>query len=156
MCAILDNDVCAEVFGKRRTPAGKGFLDWLDSRGHLVAGGQNKRELDGNNSFQAWWREATLAGRTTLVNDDQVTQLQHQLESNRACRSNDAHIIALARLSGARLLYSNDRELMDDFRNRGLIPKPPGKVYSTDVTQDFTPRRRRLLRESHCQKPKGR
>lgn len=153
MCAILDNDVCAEVFGNKRTPAGKGFLDWLDSKGHLVSGGQNKRELDGNNTFQAWWREATLAGRTTSINDSKVTQLQRQLEEKRVCRSNDAHIIALAQLSGARLLYSNDGPLTGDFKDRNLIPNPRGRVYSTKKSVDFSLHRRKLLRQSHCQSP---
>ena len=151
MCAILDNDVCAEVFGHKLTPAGKGFLDWLNSRGHLVSGGQNKKELDANNTFQTWWQQATLAGRTTLVNDNQVTKLQRQLEAEKACRSNDAHIIALARLSGARLLYSNDRDLKKDFGDRDLIAEPRGKVFSTKLTADFSTHRRRLLNQSHCQ-----
>ena len=153
MCAILDNDVCAEVFGNKRTPAGKGFLNWLDSKGHLVSGGQNKRELDGNNTFQAWWQQATLAGRTTLINDNQVAQLQRQLEDKKECRSNDSHIIALAQISGARLLYSNDSALTDDFRDRDLVPNPRGRVYSTNVTEDFSSHRRKLLRQSHCQSP---
>ncbi|MCY4213526.1 MAG: PIN domain-containing protein [Gammaproteobacteria bacterium] len=156
MCAILDNDVCGEVFGNKRTPAGTGFLDWLDSSGHLVSGGQNKRELDGNSTFQVWWQQATLAGRTTLINQSKVNQLQQQLEDKQECRSNDAHIIALARISGARLLYSNDRDLTDDFRDRGLVPNPRGRVYSTNVTQDFNPQRRNLLRQSRCQKPRSR
>ena len=153
MCAILDNDVCAEVFGNKRTPAGKGFLDWLDSKGHLVSGGQNKSELDGNSTFQAWWQQATLAGKTTLIEDNQVTLLQRQLENKKACRSDDAHIIALAQITGARLLYSNDHDLTDDFRDRNLIPKPQGRVYSTNVTVDFSPSRRKLLRQSGCQFP---
>ena len=153
MCAILDNDVCSEVFGNKRTPAGEGFLDWLDSKGHLVSGGQNKRELDGNNTFQAWWQQATLAGRTTLINDNQVAQLQRRLEDKRACGSNDAHIIALARISGARLLYSNDRALTKDFKDHDLIPNPKGSVYSTKLTEDFSHHRQKLLRQSRCQKP---
>jgi len=153
MCAILDNDVCAEVFGNKRTPAGEGFLDWLDSKGHLVSGGQNKSELDGNNTFQAWWQQATLAGKATLVNHNQVTQLQRQLENKKACRSNDAHIIALAQISGARLLYSNDGPLASDFKDRSLIPNPRGRVYSTKRSVDFSPHRRKLLRQSHCQSP---
>lgn len=111
----------------------------------------NKKELDANNAFQTWWQQATLAGGTTLVNDNQVTKLQRQLEAEGAYRSNDAHIIALARLSGARLLYSNDGNLKKDFGDRDLIAEPRGKVFSTKLTADFSTRRRRLLNQSHCQ-----
>ncbi len=151
MCAILDNDVCAEVFGSKPNPAGEGFLDWLDKEhGRLVSGGQNKRELDGNTKFQSWWQQATLAGRVVEVDNKKVTQLQSQLESSGACQSNDAHIIALAQISGARLLYSNDKLLHKDFRNFQLISERRGKIYSTSKNTRFTRHRRALLRKSHC------
>ena len=87
-----------------------------------------------------------------MINQSKVNQLQQRLEDKQVCRSNDAHIIELAQISGARLLYSNDRDLTDDFRDRGLVPNPRGRVYSTNVTRDFNPQRRNLLRQSRCQK----
>ena len=155
MCAILDNNVCSEVFAKKpkRTPAGEGFLDWLNSKGHLVSGGKNKCELDGTNACRDWLREAVLAGRATLVDDHQVDHLQLQLEDENACVSDDAHIIALAQVSGARLLYSNDGNLKKDFGNRDLIAEPRGKVFSTKLNSDFSRHRRRLLNQSHCRRP---
>ncbi|MDE0306934.1 MAG: hypothetical protein OXI87_18940 [Albidovulum sp.] len=47
------------------------------------------------------------------------------------CESNDQHVLALARISGARLLYTNDQKLMDDFKNTELVSTPKGKVYRT-------------------------
>jgi hypothetical protein len=44
------------------------------------------------------------------------------------CKSDDPHIIALAQVSGARLLCSHDEGLGEDFTNAKLI-KPRGKVY---------------------------
>jgi hypothetical protein len=44
------------------------------------------------------------------------------------CKSDDPHIIALAQISGARLLCSHDEGLASDFTNAKLI-KPRGKVY---------------------------
>ena len=45
-------------------------------------------------------------------------------------RSDHIHVIALANASGARLLYTEDKGLMDDFKNKDLISKPRGTVYS--------------------------
>ena len=56
--------------------------------------------------------------------------LEDILVERGVCQSNDQHVIALAIVSGARLLYSNDRRLQRDFKDRRLID-PPGKVYST-------------------------
>ena len=47
--------------------------------------------------------------------------------------SNDFHIIALAQLAGARMLYSRDRELHQDFRNSKLVDRPRGKVYPRNM-----------------------
>ena len=52
MCAILDNDVCAEVFGNKRTPAGKGFLDWLDSKGHWCREAKTKENSTATAPFR--------------------------------------------------------------------------------------------------------
>ena len=146
MCAILDANVAWQVFGAERPPAGRAFFDRIDSgRVRLVVGGRLRRELDHSEVFQQWRREAALAGRITLLNDDAVDETARQLEEENACRSNDEHVIAVARLSGARLLYSNDAELQDDFTDKTLVDHPRGKVYSTRFHEHLTPAHRRLL-----------
>lgn len=60
-------------------------------------------------------------------------------------QSNDIHIIALARVSGARLLFSNDTALHKDFRNKDLIDQPRGKVFSTLKSKQFTKAHKYLL-----------
>ena len=160
MCAILDNDVVHEVFGQDRPAAGKAFFDWIDSGGgRLVGGGTLLRELVRNENFCAWWQAATLSGLATRVGDEAVETERIRLTKRKACRSNDSHVIALALVSGARLLYSNDRALGDDFRNRDLIKNPPGKVYTTrrgsDAPHDFDNtkfrrRHRELLDRNAC------
>ena len=45
------------------------------------------------------------------------------------CVSNDPHVIALARISGARLLCSRDQKLHSDFGNKHLVDNPRGSVY---------------------------
>lgn len=140
MCAILDNDVASEVFGQDRPAAGKAFFDWIHSgRGSLVAGGRLLAELDGTQAFKEWRRQALLAGRFRRVNDRAVEERTRRLERESSCRSNDPHVVALALVSGARLLYSNDRSLGDDFKDRTLIGNPPGKVYTTRKDKKVSP-----------------
>ena len=55
-------------------------------------------------------------------------ETQYLIQKN-ACISNDCHIIALARASGARLLCSDDVKLGEDFKNKKWIDKPRGKIY---------------------------
>ena len=68
-----------------------------------------------------------------------------KLRQNGACKSNDEHVIALAQVSGARLLYSGDGDLRKDFKNKELIDHPRGKVYSTEENSRFLPGHKRLL-----------
>ena len=160
MCAILDNDVVHQVFGQHRPAAGKAFFNWIDSGGgRLVGGGRLFEELADNENFRAWWQEATASGRVERVSDEAVEAETVRLAERKACRSNDEHVIALALVSGARLLYSNDRDLGDDFRNKKLIENPPGKVYTTRRDRDaphefdntkFRQHHRKLLDRNAC------
>ena len=164
MCAILDNDVVHEVFGRNRPAAGKAFFDWIDSGGgRLVGGGRLFKELARNENFRAWWQEEEESGRVERVSDKEVEAETVRLAERKACGSNDEHVIALALVSDARLLYSNDRDLGNDFRNKNLIGNPPGKVYTTrrdsNAPRDFDNTKfrrhhRRLLARNAC-RPKN-
>ncbi len=148
MCAILDNDVAYQVFGRDRPPAGVAFRRWIDSRrGQLVVGGQLRVELGRNHAFRLWLQQALLQGRARSVNDREVDKRTATLRNAGVCRSNDPHIVALAQLSNARLLYSNDDDLRHDFGDKQLIDRPRGKVYSTKQSNDFQESHRRLLNQ---------
>lgn len=69
------------------------------------------------------------AGIAKLIPDQRVDNEAKTLAHNYHLSSNDPHIIALARVSGARLLCSNDQGLHCDFKNLVLVPRPKGNVY---------------------------
>lgn len=147
MCAIIDNNVRHEVFGAReiQTPAGKFFLDWLDSgRGVLVVGGHLRRELGEYRRFEVWLETAVQFGRVRQVNDAQVDR-ETGTVSSQEISSDDPHVLALARISGARLLFTNDRDLQDDFRNRNIIGGTRGRIYTTLQSSDISRTHRNLL-----------
>ena len=157
MCAILDANVAGQVFGRDRPAAGRAFFQWLNSgRGRLAIGGRLRRELDRSHAFQAWRREAVLAGRVNLLSDEAVDGTASRLQRKQACRSDDEHVVAVAQLSGARLLFSNDGDLQADFTDGALINEPRGKVYSTRVHEDMTVVHRRLLANRNLCRSSGR
>ena len=132
MCAILDNDVVGQVFGPKRPEAGEKFFEWLNSgRGRLVVGGRLRQELSGNNEFRRWLQQALLAGRAADYDEGEVKDKTKELKNAGACRSDDPHTVALAQVSGARLLFTNDAALKEDFADKKLIDNPRGKVYTT-------------------------
>ena len=148
MCAIIDNNVRHEAFGEPtvQTAAGKFFVDWVNSgKGQLVVGGKLLEELSEYWNFSRWFRRARRTGQVIRVSDDAVAAETAALESRRICKSNDAHVLALARVSGARLLFTNDQDLQEDFGNRAIIQEPRGRVYTTRLHQEVSRTHQNLL-----------
>ena len=50
--------------------------------------------------------------------------------------SDDPHVLALARCADVRLLYTKDRALIADFKNKNIVDKPRGRVYSGSANAD--------------------
>lgn len=136
MCAILDNSLRDMVFGSSPTEAATNFRKWIESRKvRLVVGGHLKKELSGNRSVKAWLSEGERSGVVQMIDDEKVNVKTSSLEENSLCKSNDEHVIALAQVSGARLLYAKDEKLEEDFRNKTLIDKPRGVLYPKENIQ---------------------
>ena len=152
MCAILDANVASEVFGSCPQSSGEKFFQWLnEGTGRLVAGGKLLEELAGSSEgFREWASVAVGAGKLRIVNKDEVDTRTGHIQSQDTCKSDDPHVIALAQVSGARLLYSNDRDLQGDFTNKQLIDTPRGKVYSTLRHKSFHRSHQQLLRNNLC------
>ena len=112
----------------------------------MVVGGRLLSELNKLSAFRQWAQAASLSGTMRTENDEKVAARAEELEERGACRSDDPHVVALAQVSGARLLYSNDINLHRDFTNKNVVDDPRGKVYSTNKSKEFTDAHQRLLR----------
>ena len=154
MCAIIDANVSSGVFGRNQSEAGREFLRRINSESlRLVVGGKLLRELAEVRGAREWMQQAIQSARIRVEEEELVNSRAEELRKDRECRSDDPHIIALAQISGARLLYSNDRKLQDDFTDNLLIHSPRGKIYSTSRSPEFTKTHRNLLRNRNlCQR----
>ena len=128
MCAIVDANAASRFFSDPVDPELQPLWQWIASgQGVLVAGGRLLDELfeigDARRLLRNWER---LKLAHFIPNED-VEAETAIVEAH--CVSNDAHVIALARLSGARRLCSSDRQLHQDFGNADLINNPRGHVY---------------------------
>lgn len=134
--------------GEDRPDAGKGFFEWVNSgKGRLVIGGKLRGELYKNKKFEDWAATAIQYGSLKSSDDVLVTQREDTLAN---LVSNDSHIIALAIESSARLLCTDDRYLMSDFKSRNLIKNPRGSVYAIRPESKFDARKRDLLERCNC------
>lgn len=130
MCAIVDADVAHRFFGDPVDEELRPLWEWIASgSGVLVAGGRQLDELYRVGSAARALRNWERTRRARFVPRDAVEAETGNLARTNLCASNDHHVIALARVSGARLLCSQDKDLHTDFRNRELINDPRGAVY---------------------------
>ncbi len=156
MCYIIDANILTTEFkkpyyGNRNTipkTAGEAFYEKVEKDNiKLAAGGRLLREpiVKGSNNMHRIWRELINAGLVKQINDNEVDNHTQIVKKKGGYKSDDPHIIALAQISGARLLYSNDQKLQADFKNKYLIDNPRGRVYSTLNGTEYTDTHRKLL-----------
>jgi hypothetical protein len=132
MCLIVDANLASLVFGEPLHDDFRPIIDWLTSpnkNGKLVVGGHLAVELNRLGRARRFIRSLQQAGRARFIPEDVTKQETNRVSS--MCESNDPHIIALAKISGARLLCSRDTTLHRDFTNPELISDPRGHIYQT-------------------------
>lgn len=132
MCMIVDANLASVVFKNTSDKAYEALRKTIFSNkltlihgGHLTEeykrAGILKLEIIG---------QLSRSGRLIKVAENAIKQELALIKSK--CKSNDDHIIALARADRKRahILCSNDQALHSDFKNKALIDKPRGKIYS--------------------------
>lgn len=147
MCAIVDINVVHQGLGRDRTEAGKFFFDWLLNGGILVVGGSKfEAEIRNDSRFLRFVNERRQSGKVRQgINRAEVDAEQNRLIGLKICDSDDEHILALARVSDTRILFTNDGDLQKDFNDGNIIDDPRGQVYTTLVNKDVRRVHRNIL-----------
>jgi hypothetical protein len=101
----------------------------LCGRNPIVYGGKLRKEYLKIAQVARMVKVLDQAGLAKSISDVEVDAQDMKLQENASCRSNDTHVIALALVSGARLLCSADQGLHEDFTDPGLVSTPRGKVF---------------------------
>ncbi len=146
MCIIIDADRIDRFFAAPLLEEVKPIHKWIGTKDGIIAYstyGKLRDELTGPK--KAKFQEMSRSGRAVLIDPEKIGLEQERLERIGNYRSNDVHILALANVSGARVLYTGDDALMDDFRNGRIINNPRGKIYSGANNKD-------LLRANLCKR----
>jgi hypothetical protein len=129
MCLILDANCLHKVFPS----TDKEFLpikNAITAGGAKLVYGGTKLLVEYKKVATAWRMIVALdrAGRTRKVNDSEVDAIESKLKAAGQLQSDDPHVIALASVSGVRLLCSHDQDLHADFTNPNFL-QPRGSVY---------------------------
>lgn len=147
MCAIVDANAAHLVFGSNPSAAGRALRDQLDSgKGRLVSGGKHLEELQGSgDGFREWASQAVQSGVLEILNEQVATARTEELRDSANLESDDPHVIALAQLSRARLLFTNDQPLIHDFKKKAIVDEPRGKVVPEPESRRLSKSQRRLI-----------
>ena len=135
MCLIVDANVASLVFPRvanGHMPQFVPLLRWLLKKdGRMVYGGKNGRELFIVRTAASAILELRRIGKAEEIPG--VDEEQASLEKAMRLRSDDPHVIALTRKSGARTLCSRDTDLHADFKDLEIVPSPKGMVYQNET-----------------------
>jgi hypothetical protein len=103
----------------------------------LAYGGRLRTEYLKSDAIRRILRVLDGSGKARAYPDNVITDEIAKIKRTKVCISNDFHIIALAKVSGARLLCSGDKPLHCDFKNKTLLDNPRGLVYQTSAHRDI-------------------
>jgi hypothetical protein len=144
MCLIVDANVMSRVFLKTDDPNFAPVRVALFGPGAYarVAWGGTKLSKEYGDNVARVLVKLDQAGRARKIPSGEVDAVEKSLKAQGGLSSDDPHIVALAQVSGVRLLCSLDTALHEDFKNPPLLSKPRGAVYQTLAHQH--------LLKSHC------
>jgi predicted nucleic acid-binding protein len=128
MCIIVDANCIHHLVN--RTESGKPVLQWLfnpKKKAGLILGGKLTKEVS-IVSFLPTLVELDRARRVHRVKESVVTALISTLEAK--CKSNDAHVVALALASRCNLVFTSDSKLHEDLKDHAPV-KERISIYQT-------------------------
>ncbi len=148
MCLIADAATFGDLLSDPTTDDAVPIQTWLDRGGTLVysTGGKFGAEVERSPNLKRRLEVYVRAGKARLVRYERLAADEASLSTRPDLRSDDPHVLALARASGTRLLFTRDAALMADFKNKALIDRPRGKVYASASNSG-------LLKRSVCRPP---
>jgi hypothetical protein len=156
---IVDANCMSHVFGESQSadyqPVGVAIAGRRPTA-IAILGGYLVIELQQSNKIWNRILELERAGRAHRLRRQTVDDETAAVEQTLCIRSDDPHILALARLSGCRVLVSNDKNLIADFKNIGIVPPPRGAVYKNRSHSHLLGLDRKSVKRSQTAKKSGR
>ena len=142
MCVIVDANQLGKFIKPNAPPGIVRLREWVESRGKIIypTSGQCADELHSHGEAKKKLAEYVKKGKAKVVDGQACEDAAREFEKQ-GINSDDAHILGLATVAGATMLCTEDRDLMDDFRN--FISG--GKIYPNNARDQ-----RRMLDRNKC------
>lgn len=115
MCIIIDANRCGDICSNEKDYV-KPLLKWVMKGGKLVSGGKLEDELFKNLKMRSLLLEWDRSGRIRKFKREDMS-----VEIEGKCKSDDPHVLALANLSSASIIVTEDEDLISDLKNREIV-----------------------------------
>jgi hypothetical protein len=129
MCIIIDANCAGDLIAQPISEMAGHLLKHLLSKGQLAHGGKLTEELS-KTGFLRILTELARSGRARRYETAAIRAEEEKLVGKKSCSSNDSHVVALAIVSGARVVVTRDQGLANDITNPRLL-RPKGKIYKS-------------------------
>ena len=131
MCIIIDTSAVPKMRAQGELRSNPVLKRLRNGKFKLALGGKLTKELAGTKIRDLL--SDLVRARFAYVYKTSVINIEtKKVKDWNLCKSNDEHVIALARVSGARVLYADDGDLHDEFKNAVLVPSPRGRIYQNE------------------------
>lgn len=140
MCLIIDANVIAEVLQKEPKDEYLPVKSAMVQRKAVgIYGGKLRREYEKVAKLRQLILEYDRQGMLRRVGDAEVDKATNVFAKDRRLKSDDPHVLGLAKVANVRLLVSHDHDLHIDFTNPDLM-SPAGRVYQDKSHQHLIAR----------------
>ena len=125
MCIILDINILSSVFSQAamKHREFEPVLKWItEGHGRVVYGGTKYKKELGKTPYLKIFSLLNIYNRAIPLNDEEVDKEQQYVESlENDPDFDDPHIIAMVRVSGCKLLCSNDTRSIRFIRDKKFL-----------------------------------
>lgn len=141
MCIIVDANRLGVFLREPPDEDMQPVHNWLNKGGKLIysTGGRFAKEIRGNQRQRL--EDYYTAGKARLIPEVKVNETLRHVQK-KLLKSDDEHVIALALAAQVDLLCTDDRNLMQDFKNKQIMGRQ-GQIYTKSS-------HKRLLRPDRC------
>ena len=127
---IIDANVLGTFLGDPEDEDCMPIYRWMKNGGKIIYSSGGKFDNETSSSAKGKLFELTGKGSAIFVRAERFASIEANVEARGYCKSNDFHILALAKFTGTRVLYTRDKNLIQDFKNKDVVAGPRGRIYS--------------------------
>ena len=150
MCIIIDTNQAGN-FCKAEAPYMAMLMKWVNKGGRIVCGKPLKKELFEVKRMRGLIKEWERRGQLVEFDDGRIKTCEKKIKDG--CKSNDAHIVALAIESKANVIVTEDQDLIKDLKNHKLVGNEIKIYKKPENARPARPHKdmhKRMLEKSDC------